>query len=187
LNKLLELPSDDDDDDDDNAVKVHEEWETMYRELWKGDEDLLKDSDDEDGDGDEDDDEGEGRGDKEGADKRYVPRAKQALLALKLGENADDEEEKEELIDRAREEDPGLLVGWKIDLAQWMGGKGFVLGVWKSMEQIAEDKERLEAGEEVEIIVDPETVSCGCGAASSVQSWCIVSRVVCNHGASLVE
>ena len=95
-------------------------------DLWKGDEDMLasdSDNDDEEKKHDDDNDNIDHAND----DRRYVPRRKQALLALKLGEDAADEDEKEELVDRARDEDPGVLVGWKVDLGQWMGGKGFIL------------------------------------------------------------
>lgn len=66
-----------------------------------------------------------------------MPRAELALkLEIKLGDDADDEDEKEDLLDRARDDDePGCLVGWKIDLGQWMGGEGIIVGVKEKEEE----------------------------------------------------
>ena len=108
--RLLELLSDDSSEEE--MEQTHAEWERIFAHLW-----VDEEKDDEDGD-DDDDDAAAAQIDDESA-IRYIPRHRRLKIKLELGEEADDEMEKDELIDRCRGGEPEALVGWKIDLGQW--------------------------------------------------------------------
>jgi hypothetical protein len=109
--RLLELLTDDSSDEEVDAT--HAEWERIFAHLW-----IDAEADDEEGDAAENDKDKDKINEDEGA-MRYIPRNKRLKVKLILGEEADDEMEKDELIDRGRAGEAEVLVGWKIDLAQW--------------------------------------------------------------------
>jgi hypothetical protein len=117
--RLLELLTDDSSDEE--VVATHAEWERIFAHLWV------------DAENDDEEEVDEEAKDKTNIDEesamRYIPRNKRLRIKLELGEEADDEMEKDELIDRCRAGEGELLVGWKIDLTQWMGGDGIIVGI----------------------------------------------------------